>query len=288
MKVGYVKIRKRKVGKNKILNIWELVKYKFYDLLNIVEQDKYYKNIFRVTNFTKKSKEKLIEKIKKESIDYVITEENKIIPYVQLDGRCEMKYMVPEIIDFCYRAMEPEIDEIHICTNIFSNDNVSLIKELTTKVKVVNIITSNRSYYRLEANLEREGIYITVSSNKRKCLKNATITVNLDFNNLNGYNINRNMAIIDVTGLMDTPKGFNGVIIKRIDVNTKRVLRVFSEFDGFERSKLIEAEMLKLGDYTKARNYIHMGGIYISNLYSKRKITAQNLKRLRTKPKSYK
>ena len=78
---------------------------------------------------------------------------------------------------------------------------------------------------------------------------------------------------------MDIPKSFNGIVIKKVEVKTQRVLRVFGEFEGFDKSKLIEAEMLKLGDYAKIRNYIHMGGIFISGLYNKRKILTKDLKK---------
>ena len=233
MNIGYVKIRKKKelksgnitrnILRNSIINI--------KNLLNIVEQDKYHKGIFYLNNLKKESKIKLANKMFAEDIDYAIVENGEKIEFPTLNGIYTIKAMIPELVDYCYNQLKPETDEIYICTEIFSFENVCIIEELTKQVKVVNVVTNHRRYRNLEKRLEEKDIFITVSGNKRQKIKKAKILVNLDFENLDLYNINRNMIIIDITGKMQLPKSFNGIAIKKVQVNTKKVMRIFSDFE---------------------------------------------------------
>lgn len=281
MNIGYVKIRK-KIRQAKTLNdfIYNL-KLDLFNVLNIVEQDKFNNQIFYLNNLNSKSKQRLVQKLKELKTDYVIIEGKNDIEYPKLKGKYLIKNMIPEIVDMCYKLLKPTIDEVYVCTNIFNQENVSIIEDLIGKVKVVNVVTNNQNYYRLERRLEQKDIFITVSSNRRKSLKNAYITVNLDFNNFEEYNINRNMLIIDTTGEATVPKSFNGIIVRKITINTKKVLRVLSEFENFDRNSLIEAEIIKLDGYNKVRNYIKMAKIYIQDMYNIRKIDYSDFNRLK-------
>lgn len=281
MNIGYVKIRK-KIRQAKTLNdfIYNL-KLDLFNVLNIVEQDKFNNQIFYLNNLNSKSKQRLVQKLKELKTDYVIVEGKNDIEYPKLKGKYLIKNMIPEIVDMCYKLLKPTIDEVYVCTNIFNQENVSIIEDLIGKVKVVNVVTNNQNYYRLERRLEQKDIFITVSSNRRKSLKNAYITVNLDFNNFEEYNINRNMLIIDTTGEATVPKSFNGIIVRKITINTKKVLRVLSEFKNFDRNSLIEAEIIKMDGYSKVRNYIKMAKIYIQDMYNIRKIDYSDFNRLK-------
>ena len=286
MNIGYVKIRKKKelksgnitrnILRNSIINI--------KNLLNIVEQDKYHKGIFYLNNLKKESKIKLANKMFAEDINYAIVENGEKIEFPTLNGTYTIKSMIPELVDYCYNQIRPETDEIYICTEIFSFENVCIIEELTKQVKVVNIVTNHRRYRNLEKRLEEKDIFITVSGNKRQSLKKAKILINLDFENLDLYNINRNMIIIDTTGKMKLPKSFNGIAIKRVQVNTKKVMRIFSDFEGFNKQELIEAELAKINDYNKSREYIKNNKIYLDKLYNKKQIQIQDFSRLRATP----
>ena len=104
---------------------------------------------------------------------------------------------------------------------IYSNENISIIKELVNKVKTVHIISNNKNYTKLENELEKEGIYITVNNNPRKSLKRAILVINMDFKNIANYNYNRTMTIIDLTGNLKLPKGFEGIYIKSVKVRNR-------------------------------------------------------------------
>lgn len=282
MNIGYIKIKKkRQAGKNSLTNIVENIKFIFYDITNRVENDKYNDKVFYITNFNDISLRKLRKKLNEKKIEYALVENGYSIGYPTLNGKNFIKNMIPEVVELCSKAIKPVIDEVYVCTNIFNQKNIAIIEELTSMVKVVNVVTNNQNYYKLERKLEEKDIFITVSSNRRKSLKKAYITINLDLKNFNEYNINRNMIIIDASESVAVPKSFNGIIIRRITIDTKKVLRVFSEFEDFDKQELIEVEMIKLADYNEIRKFIKSNRIYISGLYNIRKIDMKEFTRIR-------
>lgn len=202
------------------------------------------------------------------------------IDYAKLSGRYILKFMLPEVINYCIRLLDFKIDELYICVNEYNKENVSIIKDLCNNTKVVNIITKNSHYRELERNLEEKGIYVTVNNNKRKSLKRANIVINLDFKELKDYNVSRNMIMIDLDGSLQTNKSFQGIYIKSAEVGTAKVMRVFSEYEKFNKSELIEAEMIKLKEYETVRKYVRMNKFDIINVLGKRKINTQEFKRI--------
>ena len=165
-------------------------------------------------------------------------------------------------------------------SNKYNVENVQIIKELSSYVKVVNIVSENTKYLILEKELEKIGIYITVNNNKRKSLKKANILINLDFKDIDEYNINRSMIIIDITNNMYLSKGFDGIYIKATKIDTEKIKRVFSEYENFERNELIESEMLKIGKYDQVRQYISMNKFTISQVIGKREINTEEFRRI--------
>ena len=271
MKIGYVKIRQAEGG------IVNNIIYKINSVLNTVKQKN---DIFGIIKLNDKTKKKIVNILRKNKIDYAIVENDEVINYPTLDGKYILKYMLPEIVDYCIKILKPKSEQIYICTNNYTSENNELIEELAEKVKVVNIFTENAQYNQLEKNLEKKGIYITVSANKRKSLKKANIVINLDLKNLDDCNINRNMVFIDLNKNTPLPKAFNGIIIKKAEINTKKVMRAFSDYENFNRSKIIEAEMLKLEGYKKSREFIKSNKLYIVNLKNNRAIDKDEFSRI--------
>lgn len=274
MNIGYIKLDKPKEG---FLNI---IKYKIKYLFNLVYKDKYVKENYYITKLNDKSKNKLIEMLKKDKIDYIVQEKGIDIDYPKLNGSFTLKYMLSDVTKYCFKLIDLKIEEVFICTNKFSNENIQIIKDLSSNVKVVNIISENSRYLILEKQLENEGIYITVNNNKRKSLKNANIVINLDFKDFKGYVTNRNMVLIDISNNMKISKGFDGIYIKGIKIGTDKIMRVFGEYENFEKDKLIEAEMLKINSYELVRKYIQMNKFIIKDVIGERVIRIEEFKRL--------
>lgn len=274
MKLAYVKMDKPK--ENNLLN---KVKYKLRQLFGMVYKDKY-ENNFYINKVNKKQKSKITKLLTRHNIDFAISEAGIDIDYAKLNGRYILKYMLPEVVNYCKKMMNFKTEELYICVDEYNNENLSIINDLCNNIKVVNIITKNNRYKELERKLEGKGIYITVNNNKRKSLKKANIVINLDFKNLKDYNTNRNMIVIDIGGSLELNKSFEGIYIKEAKIDTTKVMRVFSEYEKFNRAELIEAEMLKLEEYNKVRKYIQMNKFDITEVFGKRKIENQEFQRI--------
>ena len=275
MNLGYIKLDKpKKAIINKIC-------FQIRKTFNLVYKDKYIKENYYMSNLKDESKKKLIKLLKKNEIDYIIAEKGIDINYKKLNGSFTLKYMIPEVVKYCFRLIHPKMEEIFICTNNFTSENVQIIKDLASYVKVVNIISSNSRYVVLEKELERSGIYITVNNNKRTSLKRANIIVNLDFKNLKNYSISRNLIIIDISSKFNIDKGFDGIYIKGIKVGTEKIMRIFSEYENFEKDQLIEAEMLKIEKYNMVRDYIKINKFEIKEVIGERRIELGEFDRMK-------
>ena len=264
--------------KNNIINLENWIKEKIYNRTNFVKLDEHTNTVY-VSNFNGKTIKKLNKILIKNKYDYAITENDANIMFNTIEPSMITKYLLPEIKNYIFQITKPVLDEVYM--NEYNNENISIILDMMKACKAVNVITENNRYYYLEKQMESKQNYFNVSSNKRKSLKKAYFTINIDFKNFNGFNLNRNMIIVDVNSNINVPMGFNGIIIRKCKINTQKALRIFSEFENFNKEKLIDYELLKCHDYNTAREKIKMDKIYIENLYNNRIIDIGEIKRTR-------
>lgn len=209
---------------------------------------------------------KLTKMLTNDKVEKVLLEKGIQLKYPKFVGEAIFENMIPEVIEYCKNKENFVSAEVFVCTNQYSKNIEEMIIELSKKMKVVNVVSNNKKYKILEKNLENQNIFITVLNNKRKSLKNAKIVVNVDFKDFNDYNINRELALIDLSGVAKIPNGFEGKYIKGIRYSTNKVLRIFSEFENFEKSELLEAEISRITDYNNAREYVNKNKIEIKEL----------------------
>lgn len=284
MKIGYIKIEKERENDNFLRNILQKLIYKIHYITNKVSQHRYNKNVFYINNFSEKSLEKIHKLLAKSQITHVIVEEKKNIKYPTLESDLVLKYMLPEIVTYCFRKIMPISEEVYILVNKYNEQNINIITELANKVKLVNIITENKMYYNLEKKLEEKEIYITVSSNKRKSLKRAEVCINIDFSDLDKYSINNEMVLIDTNVTkIKIPNYFNGIIIRGINFETKRIISKYYDFDNFDKQSLIIASMLEESGYTKIREIVNKSKLTITGVKNKRIINQKEFERIREK-----
>ena len=282
MKIGYIKIEKQKKSNNYIYDFFFKVIYLVHTLFNHVKRDKLYKNVFWINNFSKNSKEKLYRLLIRENIAYIVVENNIDIGYPKVESNLLLKYFLPEVVDYCMKKAKLENKEVYILVEKYNIINIDIIKELAKKVKVLNVVTQNNTYRDLENELENDEIYITVSSNKRKALKNAGLAINLDIENINDYTINCNMIIIDVKKEgINLPKYFNGIIIRSAIINTKKAIFTKEDLENFDKRKIIEAKILEMKNYELIRNWIIKNKIYIVNCKDRGIIGIKEFKRIK-------
>lgn len=264
--------------KNNIINLENWIKEKIYNRTNFVKLDEHTNTVY-VSNFNGKTIKKLNKILIKNKYDYAITENDANIMFNTIESNMITKYLLPEIKEYIFKVAKPVLDEVYICVNEYNDENISIILDMMKACKVVNVITENNRYYYLEKQMESKQNYFNVSSNKRKGLKKAYFTINIDFKNFNGFNLNRNMVMVDVRGSVAVPIGFNGIIIKKCKINTPKKLRIFSEFENFNKEKLIDYDILKCSNYNSAREKIKLDKIYVEEVYNKRAIENKEIKR---------
>ena len=245
--------------------------------------EKFYKKLFkiiRVINRTyyipdtnEKIKNKLILKLKSDGIDYAITEKEIDLDYPKLDGKHLLKCTIPEILNYCFKLLNKnaELEEIYVLAENYTKENIKIIETLTEKIKVVNVVTTHlKQFQELEKKLERRDIYITVSSNKRKALKNAELIINLDSKNFNGFNVNKSSIIVNCNNEFNLNKDFEGICIEKINVDIKKIMRIFAENENMDRQELFEAELLKTSQYDEARYILEKSKMQVTGVVGKR------------------
>lgn len=259
MNIGFIKLDK--LGKFE----------KFYKkLFKIIRTEN---NTYYIPDINEKIISKLIQKLKQNNIEYIISEKGIDIEYNRLDGKHLLKCALPEVIKYCYNTLEKneELEEIYILAQNYTKENIRIIESLLDKVKVVNMVTNNlRKFQELEKRLERKEIYITVSSNKRKALKNAELIINLDSKNFNGFNVNKNSIIVNCNKEFNLNKDFEGICIEKINVDIKKIMRIFAENENMDRQELFEAELLKTSQYDEARYILEKSKMQVTGVVGKR------------------
>ena len=245
--------------------------------------ERFYKKLFgiiRVINRTyyipdtnEKILNKLLSKLKGNEVDYAITENSIKLEYPKLNGKYLLKCAIPEVIDYCFKTLDKntELEEIYIMVENYTKENIRIIETLTEKVKVVNVVTTHlKQFQELEKKLERRDIYITVSSNKRKALKRAELIINLDNKNFNGFNVNKSSIIVNCNNEFSLNKDFEGICIEKINVDIKKIMRIFAENENMDRQELFEAELLKTSQYDEARYILEKSKMQVTGVVGKR------------------
>ena len=273
MNIGFIKL-------DKLTGLEKLYK-KLFKVIRI-ENNTYY-----LPDLNEKIISKLIQKLKQNNIDCIISEKNIDIEYNRLDGKYLLKCAVPEVIKYCYNALDKneELEEIYILAENYTKESIKIIESMLDKVKVVNIVTNHlRQFQELEKRLERKEIYITVSSNKRKALKRAELIINLDFNNFNGFNVNKNSIIVNCNKEFKLNKDFEGICIENIDIKIDKIMRIFSENENMDKKELFEAELLKQKDLDESRYILEKSKMIITGLIGKRgKIDLSEFNKIKSK-----
>lgn len=131
--------------------------------------------------------------------------------------------------------MKKEETQVSILVNEISENLLENIKQIVREYKRVNIVTNHLEKFKKieEQILEKEGIMITVSNNKKKSLSKSKIILNVDFPTelINKYNINEEAIIINLRGNVKiNKKRFNGININDYEIK-------FNQFDEFDHDK---------------------------------------------------
>ena len=128
-------------------------------------------------------------------------------------------YLIYNIIDYIskIRGENTNLQELFILINNINEIKKDTIIYLSQKFRRINIVTQKiKNFTNISDYLEKLGIAITVTSNKRKSLSKAKFIINFDFDEetLNLYNIKTSAAIIEINNqIVIRSKLFNGINI---------------------------------------------------------------------------
>lgn len=254
---------KEEIIKQKFNNIFEEILYKMSIFLNkiflhIKVQNILGKTIFVLPKIDNKKKliRKLLRKLesKNESdVKLILSKEikiyrNLITNYQIIDGKEVFYNNVEKVLNYIYGCIDNpefkiETQEIYILVNGHQLEVKNLVNKLIEKTKMINIITSDINWYKTleEEIFKKNGIYITVSNNKRKSLKKAKTIINFDFNieQIEQFILDRNSIIINLSDKKIVKlRGVDGIIINNIliekdDILVKyfKKLNLYDEFD---------------------------------------------------------
>ena len=264
----------------KRLNIIKLIENKI--VLPINEEDITQKQAEKLAMKTNKilqrtnSKTILIsKKIKKQEyyINYLNSYNIKII-----DGKWLSEILSYDILEYVTKSkkIKKEETQIAITINEITENMLQNIRKIVKDYKRVNIITNHISNFKNIENqiLEKDGIMITVSNNKRKSLSKAKIILNIDFPTelINKYNIYEEAIIINLKGNVKiNNKRFNGININDYEINYSKRDMYFEDYEILEKfanKDIYEALIYKRQPYQDVIKKIKKDNVEILKLFA--------------------
>lgn len=206
---------------------------------------------FKIKNKNANSKIKIIKKIKKlldhcnckkvilsrnlkqdETFKCLLQDNNIQI----INGENLIKRLLNKIIEKASieNNIKPENAQITMISNDLENWLECLIDDISTKYKLLGIVTDNIGYFRkLETKLlEKEGTIITITNNKKKSLCKSNIIINLELNEeqFNRYVIYEKSIVISLKGKMKIyKKRFNGKLISNFEIELKNNSKIYRD-----------------------------------------------------------
>ena len=236
-------------------------KYNFFRKVELYDDKILINSNVKKMNLNKKIKivKKICKILAQNSVNTIILEKNlkkdeelRNLIYSKnieiIDGKNLYKVL---IIDFIKRVCEKnKMNLAELKISIIANENYIWLKEaiyeLGKLAKELNIITNNpKSFEKINQSLlEKEGIIIFCTNNRKKALCKSNIILNLDFSQeeINKYIIYDNSIIISIDEKIKIfKKRFNGEIIDNYNIKLKQNSKTkFEEFNEFELKDVVE------------------------------------------------
>lgn len=188
------------------------------------------------------------------------------------DGKWLFEILLPEIIEYIIKKRHIEKVSISILINDLNDIEIQNIKILSRKYKSINIVTNHIEKFRkLQKVLEEEeGIIFTITNNKKKCLMNTQIILNIDFPKelINKYNIKDEAIIVNVKEKIKIHrKRFNGLNISDYEINYRDDKKENKAFNGkYLLKDIYEAQFYKKQKINEIKEKIKLDKVVINKL----------------------
>lgn len=237
----------------------------------------------KIEKLAQKTK-KVLEKnstSKKVVVSKEIQKENLYINYLNTyglkiqDGRWLFEILITDIIEYIINKKKLETSKLKISMliNDITDFEIENIKLLAKKYKNLNIVTNHIEKIKKieEELLEKEGIMITVTNNRKKSLVKSDIIYNVDFPEeiLNKYVITDDAIIINLRGKMKIKKKrFNGIIINNYEINLrddKKNEKMISKKYYFR--DIYQAELYQKQGFNNLKEKVKKDNVRVSKLF---------------------
>ena len=151
--------------------------------------------------------------------------------------------------------MKKEEVSISILVNDINDNILENIKEIVKEYKKINIVTNHiEKLKKIEKQiLEKEGIMLVISNNRRKSLLKSKIILNIDFPTelINKYQIYEEAIIVNLKGNVKIEKKrFNGININDYEICFKYEDEFdFEKKEKYNKKDIYEAKIIKKQPY---------------------------------------
>lgn len=235
---------------------------RFLGVLYIKTYDE--KILITISSFNKNTLKRLEKYIKTRCVKRVCLSNNLIsnIEFLKFingqeveifDGSWIFDYINLKLIKYIAELKKEDLksQEITIMINKISDNIVDLIKELSDKIKLLNIVTNKENMLRkVEEELKVEkGIALNINNNYRKSLLKSDIIINFDFSEeeFNKYTLPKKSCILSKNKKIKIlSKSFEGVYIVDYDISfPRKYLRYLINFKDFNNVILYESFIKK-------------------------------------------
>lgn len=240
---------------NKIFNVIELYEDKIILPINNVDENIKKEKIKILVNKIKKlldktgckkvcvskklkSKKEFMEELKKTNIEVI-------------KGKWLYSVLTYEILEYIVKKEKFKKEDIviSILINHLNSDYIfEHLQKIVQEYKSVNIVTNNIGKFEKISNiLEKEGIIINISNNKKKSLIRSKIILNIDFNTeqINQYNIPEKAIIVsEKEDIKINKKRFNGICINDYEIKYLNVDEFdYDKYSLYEQKDIYESQI---------------------------------------------
>lgn len=259
----YIKLKEKSSidEKRMILNLMWKIKNNFE---KIEEKNLDDKTILNIPNLKEKTLEKISKYMKQNCIGRVclsneLLDNEKFMMFMEkenikvFDGKWLFKHLLIKTLEYIVSSKKERIEsqEVSILTNNINEIIAYNIKEISSRVKVFNIITEKDSKFKkIEKEIYKEnGIILNINNNYKKSLIKSDIILNFDFSEeeINKYSLPKKACIINLNGKIKiNSKSFEGININFYEILLPtKYLRNLVEFKNFDSSILYESFIYK-------------------------------------------
>lgn len=282
----YIKLAENKeIIDKKNINFLERIKNKFVKIKEEINENKTLVIINDVSNKTLNSLSKYIKKncINKVCISNNLLNNKIFMEFIKnenvkiLDGKWLFKHLANNCADYICKCKRENLayQEVSFLSNGISDIVVENIKDISSKVKILNVITQDeRKFRKVERELyEEKGIILNMNNNYKKSLTKSDIIFNFDFTEeeLNKYTLPKRTCIINLNeSVKINLKSFEGINVEFFEIPMPRkYLKNSIYLNDFDNSVLYESYIYKNTSCKNIINEIEKDGVNISFLSGK-------------------